>query len=232
MMATNNFSTIKKSGFTLIELMVVIALMITIMSILFLTLSSSQAVIEDTTIKYDATEAGMAILDAIANDIAGSIPPIGNEYLEKDFEEGYVFLIRDHDEADRFDELWLSTTARRGGMSDASLRNVRYFVYFDKNIRKRVLARQEFSDMHANPNPETLPWKVRDEEDEKYLDDDDEEEEEEDPDEEDPDEEEPDEEYEGAKVYELFDGVIERFEIQYLDMRFDDVRHVCVPDKF
>ncbi len=230
MTTANEIRTTAKSGFTLLELMVVIALMMTIMSILFLTLSASQAVIEDTTVKYDAVEAGMTILDAIGKDIAGSVPPISIESLEDDIENGYIFIIRNHGESDRFDELWLSTTAQRGGMSSATLRNVRYFVYFDKNIRKRVLVRQEFSDMHADPDPVNLPWKVEDEEDAKYMDDD--EDDEEDDEEEEEEEEEEKEEYEGDKIYEMFDGIIERFEIQYLDMRFDEQGYACVPRRF
>ena len=133
-------------GFTLTELIVAMGMVGVIITTLFLALSTTQDTVNRTTRNSDIVDTACRTFDLLEGDLAAAIPP-RTDHSEVE-EPGYVFIIRNHGiggDEDDFDELWLSTTNTLSVESILSVKNVRYFVDWDDDVKRYVLKRQLFS---------------------------------------------------------------------------------------
>jgi prepilin-type N-terminal cleavage/methylation domain-containing protein len=204
-----------REGFTLTELIVAIALMSVIVSTLFFSLSTTQQTVSITTRNAELVDSVAQMFELLHYDLSAAIPP-RTDHADVT-EPGYIFIIRNHSKAGlegNFDELWFSTTYTRGGGMFAKTKNVRYFVYYDNNIKRHVLVRQELLDMQADTaNPPPIET-----------------EEEQDGGNQQPPN--PPVPATGRSSYEVLCGAVERFEVQYLSVKKNINRPECIPDVF
>jgi len=145
----NNSMAIRtQAAFTLVEIVVAVGLLSLLISLLFMILSTSQATVDDSSRAADIHANASAALELFRDELLRSKPPRSD--VDK-YARGQMFVIKNNANGVGDDELWYTTGAGYDVMGRPIRKNVRYYVEMDPNVHLKVLKRQEFVDLTANP---------------------------------------------------------------------------------
>jgi type II secretory pathway pseudopilin PulG len=162
----------RQAAFTLVEIVVGLGLLSLIVALLFTVLSTAQQTVSESSRAADIHENARNALQFLRDELLRHKPPRNDWNANETFSPGQVFIIRNNPKGDGFDQLIFTT----GGGTDAQGRpqraNVRYFVAEDPRLKVKVLKRQSFQKLTADPllmpDPSTDPNASADPNDPKY----------------------------------------------------------------
>lgn len=155
----------RQAAFTLVEIVVGLGLLSLIVTLLFTVLSTAQQTVSESSRAADIHENARNALQFLRDELLRHKPPRNDWNANETFSPGQVFIIRNNPKGDGFDQLIFTTGAGNDPQGRPQRANVRYFVADAPDLHVKVLRRQTFVSLIAdpsqmpdsNPDPETVP---------------------------------------------------------------------------
>jgi type II secretory pathway pseudopilin PulG len=138
-----------QAAFTLVEIVIALGLLSLLIGMLFMVLSASQDTVNDANHAANIHENTRIALQFMRDELLRSKPPRSDRDPDT---PGQMFIIENNATGQGDDELWFTTGAGLDVLGRPVRRNVRYYVEMDPNVHLKVLKRQEFDNLLANPS--------------------------------------------------------------------------------
>jgi type II secretory pathway pseudopilin PulG len=143
----------KQAAFTLVEIVVGLGLLTVLITMLFTVLGTAQQTVGESKRAANIHENARLAFQFLRDEVLKAKPP----YIRGDMNPGQMFIIKNNANGNGDDELWFTTGSGTDDLGNPIRKNVRYYVDADPNFGLKVLKRQEFPYLDANPSAFPAP---------------------------------------------------------------------------